>query len=403
MTSDEERKLSKRKRVAELEEIEIDVNLPEPLSKKAQRKRKKSSSSTSQEDSAPTSKATSTTESDIKDSTGSKDAQSKDQSHDKRQQSEYGIWIGNLPFNLNKDDLRRLFVSKSATSSDDSQGGIKSEEIIRVHMPKKPGGQNKGFAYVDFSTETAMLKAIALSETPFEGRKVLIKDARVFDGSHSTGNSAGKTKLAKSPTKILFVGNLPFETKESDLQEKFAVPIKSHLSKDEDEESDKITEIITPHRVRMATFQDSGNCKGFAFIDYTSSDKAEKVLSILGSSIRILGRTGVKVEFGQDRSFRWKDKQEPDAQADEVDKGDSARTVTKVSSFSEVKEETKQKSAEPKVSKNASQRRDTERKTTGARNKSINARITPGMALANSQRAKVSIVPSEGKKTVFAD
>ncbi|KAK9243315.1 hypothetical protein V1506DRAFT_544914 [Lipomyces tetrasporus] len=399
MTADEERKLSKRKRVTELEEIEIDVNLPEPLSKKAQRKRKKSSSSTSQEDSANTSKAPATTESDTKDSTGSKDAQNKAQPHDRRQQSEYGIWIGNLPFNLNKDDLRRLFVSKSVTSNDDSQGGIKSEEIVRVHMPKKPGGQNKGFAYVDFSTEMAMLKAIALSETPFEGRKVLIKDARVFDGVHSTG----KTKQAKQPTKILFVGNLPFETKESDLQEKFAVPIKSRLSNDDDEESEKITEIIKPYRVRMATFQDSGNCKGFAFIDYTSSDNAEKVLSILGSSIRILGRKGVKVEFGEDRSFRWKDKQEQDAQADEVGEGESARMVTKVSSLSGAKEETKQKSTEPKVSKHAAQKRDTERRTTGSRNKSINARVTPGMALANSQRAKVSIVPSEGKRTVFND
>ncbi|ODQ74767.1 hypothetical protein LIPSTDRAFT_49605 [Lipomyces starkeyi NRRL Y-11557] len=370
MTAGEEKKPSKRKRDAEFEEIEIDVNLPEPLSKKAQRSRKKSSTkSTSNDDSSNTNKP---------------NTLDKTQSPKKKQQSDYGVWIGNLSFNLNKDDLRRFFVSKSI-SSEGGSGGIKSEEIIRVHLPKKAGGQNKGFAYVDFDTEAAMLNAIALSETPFEGRKVLIKDARVFDGSHSTGSKVAKTKSGKPPTKILFVGNLPFETKETDLQEN-----------DDGEEGENFFEIIKPCRVRMATFQDSGNCKGFAFIDYASSDEAEKALSVLGSNIKILGRKGVKVEFGEDRSFRWKNKQDDESHEDE-----SAKPVKK-SSFSDVTEKAKQNSSEQKPSEEPARKRHIEKKI-DANSKSSKMRITPGMALANSQRQKVSIVPSEGKKIVFTD
>ncbi|KAK9372894.1 uncharacterized protein V1513DRAFT_466185 [Lipomyces chichibuensis] len=395
MTADEEKKSSKRKREAEFEEIEIDVNLPEPLSKKAQRSRKKSSSkSTSNDDTGNTSKLV-TAESDLKESSGIQNAQDKTQSPKNKQQTDYGVWIGNLSFNLNKDDVRRFFVSKSI-SSEGSSGGIKSEEIMRVHLPKKAGGQNKGFAYVDFDTEAAMLNAIALSETPFEGRKVLIKDARVFDGSHSKGSPIVKTKSGKPPTKILFVGNLPFETKETDLKEKFEIPIKSRLSSDDGEESEKNCDIIKPSRVRMATFQDSGNCKGFAFIDYASSDEAEKVLSVLGSSIKILGRKGVKVEFGEDRSFRWKNKQDDESHEDESTK------PAKKSSSLDVTEKAKQKGSEQKPYEEPARKRYIEKKV-DANIKSSKMRITPGMALANSQRQKVSIVPSEGKRIVFTD
>ncbi|KAK9486516.1 hypothetical protein V1527DRAFT_463518 [Lipomyces starkeyi] len=394
MTAGEEKKPSKRKRDAEFEEIEIDVNLPEPLSKKAQRSRKKSSTKSTFKDDSSNTNRPATAESDLKESTGNQNTQDKTQSPKKKQQSDYGVWIGNLSFTLNKDDLRRFFVSKSI-SSEGGSGGIKSEEIIRVHLPKKAGGQNKGFAYVDFDTQAAMLNAIALSETPFEGRKVLIKDARVFDGSHSTGSNVATTKSGKPPTKILFVGNLPFETKETDLQEKFEILIKSRISSDDGEEGEKNVEIIKPCRVRMATFQDSGNCKGFAFIDYASSDEAEKVLSVLGSNIKILGRKGVKVEFGEDRSFRWKNQQDDESHEN------SAKPVKK-SSFSDGTEKAKQYSSEQKPFEEPAQKRHIEKKIE-ANTKSSRMRITPGMALANSQREKVSIVPSEGKKIVFTD
>ncbi|KAK9366041.1 hypothetical protein V1509DRAFT_642055 [Lipomyces kononenkoae] len=392
MNASEEKKQSKRKRDEDFEEIEIDVDLPEPLSKKAQRNQKKSKSrSTSNNEPADISK-TATTEGAATESADINKSPKKI-----KQVSDYGIWIGNLSFHLNKDDVRRFFVSKS-TNGEDSSGSIKSEEVVRIHMPKNRGGQNKGFAYVDFGTETAMINAIALSETPFEGRKVLIKDARVFDGSRSSASAVAKPKPGKPPTKILFVGNLPFETKESHLQEKFTVPIKSRLASDDDKEPENVTETIKPLRIRMATFQDSGNCKGFAFIDYASSEEAEKVLSVVGPSIKILGRKDVKVEFGEDRSFRWKNK--PDDESREVESVESEKNI---SSVPEVTGEGISKSSEPKRDSRPGLSRKIERKANNSKPRSSKARITPGMALANTQRAKVSIVPSEGKKIVFTD
>ena len=40
--------------------------------------------------------------------------------------SEYGVWIGNLPWSVSKDDLRKFLVEYS---------DITPEMITRVHMP----------------------------------------------------------------------------------------------------------------------------------------------------------------------------------------------------------------------------------------------------------------------------
>ena len=103
----------------------------------------------------------------------------------KRQNS---IWVGNLSYKTTQESLRRFF---------DGVG-----EITRVHLPTKPGKaapgesarrENRGcgsvflpsrsfydqphsFAYVDFATLEAKEAAIVMTESPLDGRRLLIKD-----------------------------------------------------------------------------------------------------------------------------------------------------------------------------------------------------------------------------------
>ena len=102
----------------------------------------------------------------------------------KRQNS---VWVGNMSFKTTQEDLRTFFGDVG--------------EITRINMPTKraagPGlkPENRGcvhrcspsikkkllivfvrFAYVDFATPEAKTLAIALSESPLTGRKLLIKD-----------------------------------------------------------------------------------------------------------------------------------------------------------------------------------------------------------------------------------
>lgn len=250
-----------KKRKASLTEIAVDLALPEPPSKKAKRALKKGKT-------LPTTTAG---------GDGDDDAEKKPS----KKKSEFGVWIGNLPFTTTKAILRQWLV-------DNSGGAIDDEAITRVHIPsakpekdkdkksnkkaddeadetKKPAGGNKGFAYVDFTTYAAAVAAIALSETGMGGRKLLIKNSTNFEGRPTpaapvdgakpkAGGPVPAAVLDPKLTKI-FVGNLGFSTTEDELY--------AHFEK------------CGPIRwVKVATFEDTGKCKGYGWVNFQDAEAA---------------------------------------------------------------------------------------------------------------------------------
>jgi RNA recognition motif-containing protein len=240
--SDEPSSSKKRKREALPDELEIDISLPEPASKKAARKAKKAKS-------APTT----TTD-------GTETAEKPAIADTAGKRSEHGVWIGNLPWSA----TRELLITFLTSNSD-----ITNADITRVHLPPptKPCPPNwttkplnKGFAYVDFSTQLAMYSAIALTETKMDGRALLIKNANSFEGRPEKPKPEevgldGKVKVGHPPNKRVFVGNLAFDVSKEDLQTHYA----------------QCGEILDIH---MATFEDSGKCKGYAWITFEDVEAA---------------------------------------------------------------------------------------------------------------------------------
>ncbi|KAL9935476.1 hypothetical protein V8E36_005824 [Tilletia maclaganii] len=161
--------------------------------------------------------------------------------------SEYAVWVGNLAFGTTPQRLQSWLEDKCVAG------------ITRINMPKgaRRHEQNKGFAYVDLPDETTLKYCISLSESPLEGRRLLIKDAKNFEGrpalsisaaafatddvnegTQEATNAAGKSNIAlppgaellqnaanaslgkfaqstlrsqkNAPSRTLFVGNLPF-------------------------------------------------------------------------------------------------------------------------------------------------------------------------------------------------
>lgn len=225
----------KKRKLSNENEIEIDVSAPEPASKKALRKAKKKGTEPSEP--APE---------DQNDTVAQDGAPSKTR-------SDYGVWIGNLAFSVTRDDLRQ-FITSNCSFPDTT--------ITRVHMPKNPDkfgkAQNKGFAYVDFSTSRALEEAMGLSEQLIGGRRVLIKNAKSFEGrpektqeDRQTANASGSP-----PSKRIFVGNLGFDVTKESLEEHFA-PCGTVAS------------------IHMATFQDTGKCKGYAWVEFEDLAAAE--------------------------------------------------------------------------------------------------------------------------------
>ena len=294
---------SKKRKAIDTEEpeLEIDVNAPEPRSKKALRKSKKTktSSKTAQGTGSEnaTGKAVFRADSDDEpnpafDSNKSKKAKataplvtdsSRDDSNDPKptnaisksytpaeqappKRSEHSIWIGNLPFTTTEADVQN-FITKNST--------IKHHDITRTHLPSGPRNkfgkpQNKGFAYVDLATSSALTSALSLSEQLLLGRAVLIKDAKDFSGrpdkpadNANTGNGNGKTTTnggrkgeEREPNRKIFVGNLPFETTSASLAAHFSACGK----------------VVYTH---LATFEDSGKCKGYGWLEFADIEAAK--------------------------------------------------------------------------------------------------------------------------------
>jgi RNA recognition motif-containing protein len=435
-------KTKKRKRnVLPEGEIEVDLNAPEPPSKKAMRDAKKAAKRAKED---PEGHAAA-----IAAAAAAADGEKK--------RSDYGVWIGNLAFAVDKDMLRVFFTR---------QAQIPEAEITRLNMPvptgpAQPGRtkpSNKGFAYVDFATEESLNKAIAMSESLVSGRKVLIKNAKSFEGrpavatatvnalagnadtsETATAGDATAKKIGPNgkpimpPSKRVFVGNLNFDVTRDDLETHF-----SQAGELED--------------VFMATFQDTGKCKGYAWVRFSELEAAESAVRGFVWKVdeasddeeeeeeeekeqdkeeetkasdsdsdadsdaesttekkskketktkkpkkqnkrkwfinRLHGRP-LRCEFAEDASTRYKKRFGKDRPASETHISDAA-PITEVDG-----EDKTQRRSRPKGDADA--RQELRRKKFDAR------KIRPGNALANAPRASAAIVEASGKKTSFDD
>ena len=379
-------------------EIEVDVSAPEPPSKKALRKAKKGKAipAAANADNTKTKTAAISTESasdeDIEPAIAAPT------------RSDYGIWIGNLPWTATKLELRN-FLTKDT--------GISDDMITRLHMPPpsksamaasrqrlKP--QNQGFAFVDFSTEAALSEALVLSEKLFTGRRVLIKDSKNFEGrpekskDKGTATSAGNT--GNPPSKRIFVGNLGFDTTREMLQEHFQ----------------RCGEVLDAF---VATFEDTGKCKGYAWVEFAEleageaavrgwikfeekenvEDEDDEIAEALADQekpkkksrprkwwVNRLGGRPLRMEFAEGKDVRYKKRygKEGTAGKGDVETGDVGTDADPISIAHPVNAHVNKKAEK-------AQRRIDARK------------IKPGAALAAAPRAMGNIVESAGKKTTF--
>lgn len=218
--------------------LEIDLEAPEPASKKALRKAKRTKAHNAQTV-VPVKEG-------LKDSEVRKDGSQVERKSTRPAMSSKGsrdgIWIGNLPFFVTEEELKRFFLKN--LEADKSSASL----ITRVHLPhaapKHGKFQNKGFAYVDFDSSDSVTHALKLSESLLGGRRVLIKNAKDF-----RGRPREDIKNQAESSNRLFIGNLPFDVTAETLQQHF----------------EKCGEIS---KIHMATFEDSGKCKGYAWIDF---------------------------------------------------------------------------------------------------------------------------------------
>ena len=241
---------NRKRKLVDDKELEIDLSAPEPPSKKALRKAKKKSADKPAKDPAPV-------ESNDDVQQPEKPAAKPATKPTTNQRTGFGVWIGNLQFSTTKEDVRTFLTTR---------GGFSKEQITRVHVPtttdKRAGKvQNKGFAYVDFTTGDAVTQAIALSEQELNGRRVLIKDAKNYAGrpEKPADENGGSNRSKNPPARKIFIGNLSFDVTKEIIEGHFA----------------PCGNVVMVH---LATFEDSGKCKGFGFVEFETIEAAEAAM-----------------------------------------------------------------------------------------------------------------------------
>ncbi|EIW61325.1 uncharacterized protein TRAVEDRAFT_162400 [Trametes versicolor FP-101664 SS1] len=331
----------------------------------------------------------------------------------KRQNS---VWIGNLAFKTDAAALRNFFEGVG--------------EITRIHMPMKmvtggpqdrrPRQENRGFAYVDFATPDAKTVAITMSENNLDGRRLLIKDGDDFKGRPAPvaaapgadGAEAGAPTVAgisktgqkilrvqkQPPGPTLFFGNLGFETTDKSIR----ALLDSHRPKPTVEaaaEGDAADKWI--RKIRMGTFEDTGKCKGWAFVDFTTAEHATVALTNPRNH-QLDGRKLV-VEYASPEAVR-RGGAGPRPERKEQYTGKRARAAADAAEGEDTGSPAKRQRFE-----DAEEGGDRGRRGDGAGRggrggrggKGPRPRTRPGAALALAKREDVAIVPSQGKKTVF--
>lgn len=360
--------ITKKRKYEQDSELEVKLDAPEPPSKKALRKAKKVKVEQGDGDGIHADRK-------IHIAQGKSDSKISAAPIFKEQpkRTGFGIWIGNLVFTTTAENVLSFLTSTKVKA-------ISAEEIARINLPHgvprngKP--QNKGFAYVDFTNQAALDKALLLSEKLLTGRRVLIKDAKNFEGRPKPEEAK---KIEVPTSKRIFVGNLAFDATRDILKQHF-------------ETCGPVADVF------LATFEDSGKCKGYGWVtfeDLSSSEAAmrgwiDELNSDNGRDVKrrvwlnkIDGRK-LRMEYAEDATTRYKKRYGKDAKKGE----DTALPLGEVDSSGEL------------VSKDAGNRKERSEK---GHEKRPERKGNKSSRYAESTVAKLkgSIVESQGTKVVF--
>ena len=113
------------------------------------------------------------------------------------------IFVGNLPFTVTNEELKRLA----------EENGVSSEAIMSSRIATKFNtGRSRGFGYLEFSSELEALKNLEKMKENAGETGLILEDRvlkldldHVIDGPHK-----GRRTARTNPNYSLFLGNLDF-------------------------------------------------------------------------------------------------------------------------------------------------------------------------------------------------
>lgn len=179
------------------------------------------------------------------------------------------IFVGRLSWNVDNDWLATEFASC---------GTVVSAEV----QMDRSTGKSRGFGYVHFADASSIEAALAMNGKEIDGRPVNIDKSTPRNKDNARDNRAKTFNDVQSPPSMtLFVGNLSFGVEENTLWETFG------------EHGDVKS-------VRIPTDRETQRPKGFAYVEFTDIEVAQKAHAAL-QGFDLDGRQ-LRLDFSQPRS-----------------------------------------------------------------------------------------------------
>ncbi|XXG93864.1 hypothetical protein Hte_000113 [Hypoxylon texense] len=177
------------------------------------------------------------------------------------------IFVSNMSFDITEVHLRDAFS--------------KYGEISAYKIGRDGRGLSRGFGFVTFDTAEAAERAVEEANQSFwHGRRINVAHRKDTAGRPQQQLQPRGGRGPSEPTRFLYIGNIPYETSDADLNKIFR-------------ELDNVVD------VRVAVDRNTGWPRGFAHADFTDIESAQKAIEKL-QSIQIGGRS-LRVDFADSK------------------------------------------------------------------------------------------------------
>ncbi|KAI0154859.1 RNA-binding domain-containing protein [Xylariaceae sp. FL1272] len=176
-----------------------------------------------------------------------------------------GIFVSNMTFDATDVHMREAFS--------------KYGEILSTSIGRDGRGLSRGFGFITFTTKEAADRAVKEANSSFwHGRRIVVQPRAQKESSEVTGRHRNS---AREPSNSLYIGNIPYETSDADLNKLFRT-------------------LENVRDVRVAVDRNTGWPRGFAHADFADVDSAVKAHEQL-SQTQIGGRQ-LRVDFSTPKS-----------------------------------------------------------------------------------------------------
>ncbi|KAI1757098.1 RNA-binding domain-containing protein [Xylaria castorea] len=184
---------------------------------------------------------------------------------------------GKEPPRVNPAD-HTVFVSNMTFDATDvhvEEAFSKYGEILSVNIARDGRGLSRGYGFVAYAEKESADRAIREAHNSFwHGRRIVVDHRKTRTEGRSTSKIEG-------PTNSLYIGNIPYEASDSDLNEMFR-------------RLDNVTD------VRVAVDRNTGWPRGFAHADFKDVESAQKAHAFLTEET--IGGRHLRIDFAENRT-----------------------------------------------------------------------------------------------------